>query len=37
MEREWEAIWNADVSNIMNYTASDFDSSTKTDEVLCDI
>ena len=37
LENEWEVVFNADVSNIMNYTASDFDSSSKTDEILCDI
>ena len=36
-EHEWEAVWNSDVSSIMNYTASDFDTSAKTDEILCDI
>ena len=36
-ENEWEVVFNADVSNIMNYDASDFDSSPKTDEIICDI
>jgi len=37
MENEWEVVWNPDVTNINNYTTTDFDSSAKTDEVLCDI
>ena len=36
-EHEWEAVWNADVTDVMNYTAADFDTSEKTDEILCDI
>ena len=36
-EVEWETIWNADMKDIMNYPADDFDSSAKTDEILCDI
>ena len=36
-EVEWEANWNVDMKDIMNYTADDFDSSAKTDEILCDI
>ena len=37
MENEWSAVWNPDVSNIMNYTSEDFNSSEKTDEILCDL
>lgn len=34
---EWEVVWQPDVTNIMNYSSDDFDSSSKTDEILCDI
>ena len=37
MDVSWSAVWNSDVSNIMNYTESDFDTSAKTDEILCDL
>ena len=37
MEHEWTAVFNADVSGLENYTSSDFDTSAKTDEILCDI
>ena len=37
MNVSWSAVWNSDVTNIMNYSESDFDSSAKTDEILCDI
>ena len=37
MEHEWTAVFNADVSGEDNYTSSDFDSSEKTDEILCDM
>ena len=36
-EVDWEVVWNADVTNYMNYSESDFDSSSKTDELLCDL
>ena len=36
-DTEWEVIWQPDVTNIMNYGSSDFDSSSKTDEILCDL
>jgi hypothetical protein len=36
-ENEWEAVWNADVTNIMNYKETDFDTSAKTDKILCDL
>ena len=34
---EWEVNFNPDMNGIENYKASDFDSSTKTDEILCDL
>ena len=36
-EHEWQVAFNSDVSSVENYTASDFDTSAKTDEILCDI
>lgn len=36
-ETEWEAVWNSDVTNQMNYSVADFSSSVQTDEILCDI
>ena len=37
MNTEWEVVWQPDVTNIMNYSSDDFDSSSKTDDILCDI
>ena len=37
MDVSWSATWNSDVSGIMNYTAEDFNTSAKTDELLCDL
>jgi len=34
---EWDVVFNPDVEDIMNYSASDLDSSEKTDEILCDL
>ena len=36
-EQEWTVNFNPDVEDVMNYAADDFDSSEKTDEILCDI
>lgn len=34
---EWTVAFNTDVTGVTNYSDSDFDSSEKTDEKLCDI
>jgi hypothetical protein len=34
---DFTVTWNADMTDIMNYSDSDFDSSNNTDTVLCDI
>ena len=36
-EYEWQAVFNADVTNVMNYTSANFDTSAETDEILCDL
>jgi len=36
-ENTWEVNFNADVSSVMNYDDDDFDTSAKTDEILCDL
>ena len=35
--QDWTVTWQPDVSNIKNYKDSDFDTSAKTEEILCDI
>ena len=37
MDVSWSATWNSNVSGTMNYTAEDFNTSAKTDELLCDL
>lgn len=37
MEREWSVVFNADVTDVQNYTETDFDTSAKADELLCDL
>lgn len=37
MEQEWEVIFQADMTGVSNYVASDIDTDAKTAEVLCDI
>lgn len=36
-ENEWDVIWQPDVTNIMNYQASDFDTLSKTSNLMCDL
>lgn len=36
-EQEWDVVWQPDVTNIMNYQASDFDTVTKTSNLMCDL
>ena len=35
--QDWTVTWQPDVSNIKNYKDSDFSTSKKTEEILCDI
>ena len=37
MESEWTVVFNSDVTDVMNYQASDVNTSAKTDELLCDL
>lgn len=34
---DWTVTWNADMTDIMNYSSSDFSSSDDSDTILCDI
>ena len=37
MDVDWSVVFNQDVNGVMNYTEDDFDTSVKTDEILCDL
>lgn len=37
IDNTWTVNWNPDVTGKLNYQASDFDSESKTTEILCDI
>ena len=34
---EWESIWNANVTGLLNYQASSFSTDATTESTLCDI
>ena len=36
-DTDFEVIFNRDVTGLTNYSDTDFDTSEKTDEILCDI
>jgi len=36
-DTDFKVIFNRDVTSMLNYEATDFDTEAKTDEILCDI